>query len=50
MEYRYGDWSKKKQLQKSIKDRHNFIKGLIMAPCLIIGPLLIVYLVSLVSK
>lgn len=50
MEYRYGDWSRKKQLQKSIEDRHNFVIGLIMAPCLLLGPFLIIYLISLITK
>jgi hypothetical protein len=50
MQYRYGDWERKRQLEKTIEARHNFIFGLIMAPCLLFCPFLIVYLVSLVTK
>jgi hypothetical protein len=50
MRYKYGDWERKKILEKSIRDRQNFIMGLIMAPCLFIGPFLIIYLISLITK
>jgi hypothetical protein len=50
MEYRYGDWDRKKELEKSIEARHNFIFGLIMLPCILLGPLLIAYLMSVIIK
>jgi hypothetical protein len=48
--YRYGEWERKKQLQKSIENRQNFIIELIMVPCIMLGPFLIVYLMSMIMK
>ena len=50
MQYKYGDWERKRILEKNNKAKQNFIMGLIMAPCLFIGPFLIVWTISKIFK
>jgi len=46
----YGDYERRKMLEKSIADKYNFTIGLILAPSLILGPFFIIWLISKVIK
>ena len=46
----YGDYERKKILEKSIDEKFRFKIGLLLVPILILGPFFIVWLISKVIK